>query len=98
MQRVRGCSAPLSVQAGRATCPCTASCCSCPWSRPAVASTVDRRALWEPPARNDSAASIFDISDIRNPKQLAAVQTCRGSHTHTLVTDPKDKANIYIYG
>ena len=26
------------------------------------------------------------------------MQTCRGSHTHTLVTDPKDKANIYIYG
>ena len=37
---------------------------------------------------------IFDISDLKKPKQLAAVQTCRGSHTHTLVTDPKDKANI----
>jgi hypothetical protein len=41
---------------------------------------------------------IFDITDIRKPKQVAAVQTCRGSHTHTLVTDPKDKANIYVYG
>jgi hypothetical protein len=41
---------------------------------------------------------IFDISDISKPKQVAAVQTCRGSHTHTLVTDPKDTANIYIYG
>jgi hypothetical protein len=40
---------------------------------------------------------IFDISDIRNPKQLAAVQTCRGSHTHTLVLDPNDKDNVYIY-
>jgi hypothetical protein len=40
---------------------------------------------------------IFDISDIRNPKQVAAVQTCRGSHTHTLVLDPKDKENVYIY-
>ncbi len=40
---------------------------------------------------------IFDISDIRNPKQVGAVQTCRGSHTHTLVTDPNDKANVYIY-
>lgn len=40
---------------------------------------------------------IFDISDIRNPKQVAAVQTCRGSHTHTLVTDPKDKNNVYVY-
>ena len=40
---------------------------------------------------------IFDISDIRNPKQVAAVQTCRGSHTHTLVPDPNDKNNIYVY-
>ena len=28
---------------------------------------------------------IFDITDIKKPKQIAAVQTCRGSHTHTLV-------------
>ncbi len=41
---------------------------------------------------------IFDISDVRNPKQVAAVQTCRGSHTHTLVADPSDKANLYVYG
>lgn len=40
---------------------------------------------------------IFDITDIKNPKQVAAVQTCRGSHTHTLVVDPKDKENVYIY-
>ncbi len=40
---------------------------------------------------------IFDISDIKNPKPITAVQTCRGSHTHTLLTDPKDTANVYIY-
>ena len=40
---------------------------------------------------------IFDITDIRNPKQVASVQTCRGSHTHTLVTDPRDTTNVYIY-
>jgi hypothetical protein len=40
---------------------------------------------------------IFDISDISNPRQVAAVQTCRGSHTHTLVVDPNDKDNVYIY-
>ena len=40
---------------------------------------------------------IFDISDIRKPRQIAAVQTCRGSHTHTLIVDPKDTANVYIY-
>jgi hypothetical protein len=40
---------------------------------------------------------IFDISDIKNPRQVAAVQTCRGSHTHTLVLDPNDKNDVYIY-
>ena len=40
---------------------------------------------------------IFDISDIKSPRQVAAVQTCRGSHTHTLVVDPRDKNNVYIY-
>lgn len=40
---------------------------------------------------------IFDISDIDNPVQLPGVQTCRGSHTHTLVSDPNDAENVYIY-
>ncbi|HSK55563.1 MAG TPA: hypothetical protein VK908_09920 [Jiangellales bacterium] len=40
---------------------------------------------------------IFDISDIDNPVQLPGVQLCRGSHTHTLVEDPNDPDNIYIY-
>ncbi len=40
---------------------------------------------------------IYDISDLDHPKVLAAVQTCRGSHTHTLVTDPNDRANLYVY-
>jgi len=40
---------------------------------------------------------IFDISNLASPKQVAAVQSCRGSHTHTLVVDPKDKDNVYIY-
>ena len=40
---------------------------------------------------------IFDITDIRSPKQVAAVQTCRGSHTHSLVVPPNDKNNVYIY-
>jgi len=41
---------------------------------------------------------VFDVSDMRLPRQVAAVQTCRGSHTHTLVSDPDDQGNIYIYG
>ncbi|MEP6779833.1 MAG: hypothetical protein ABJC26_08090 [Gemmatimonadaceae bacterium] len=40
---------------------------------------------------------IFDISDIRNPKYITNVQTCRGSHTHTLLEDPKDHDNVYVY-
>jgi hypothetical protein len=40
---------------------------------------------------------IFDISDIAHPKNVGNVQTCRGSHTHTLLVDPKDRENVYIY-
>ena len=41
---------------------------------------------------------IFDVSDFAMPVQVGAVQTCRGSHTHTVITDPDDEGNIYIYG
>ncbi|MGW4746402.1 LVIVD repeat-containing protein [Streptomyces sp. NPDC004290] len=37
---------------------------------------------------------IFDISDIANPKYVAAVETACGSHTHTIL--PKGK-NVYVY-
>ena len=40
---------------------------------------------------------IFDITDIANPRPITEVQTCRGSHTHTVVTSPNDPANVYIY-
>jgi hypothetical protein len=40
---------------------------------------------------------IFDISDINNPKNVGNVQTCRGSHTHSLLVDPKDPDNVYVY-
>ena len=40
---------------------------------------------------------IFDISDITKPVQVAAVQTCRGSHTHTLVPDLKDASRLFVY-
>ena len=39
---------------------------------------------------------IIDISDIGNPKYITTVQTCRGSHANSLVTDPKDRENVYI--
>jgi hypothetical protein len=41
---------------------------------------------------------IFDITDLKNPKQVAAVQTCRGSHTHTLVPAKNDPDHLYVYG
>ncbi len=40
---------------------------------------------------------IFDISDLSAPRQIAAVQTCRGSHTHTQVPHPSDPNVLYIY-
>ena len=40
---------------------------------------------------------IFDISDITNPDYIANVQTCRGSHTHTVVEHPGDDENVYVY-
>ncbi len=40
---------------------------------------------------------IFDMTDIMNPKYVGNVQTCRGSHTHTVVTDKKDPDNVYVY-
>jgi len=40
---------------------------------------------------------IFDISDIEHPKNVGNVQTCRGSHTHSLLADPRDPENVYIY-
>ncbi|MEO5567304.1 MAG: hypothetical protein ABIR92_02355, partial [Gemmatimonadaceae bacterium] len=40
---------------------------------------------------------IFDITNIDAPKYIANVQTCRGSHTHTVAHDPKDAKNVYIY-
>ena len=40
---------------------------------------------------------VFDISDIKHPRNVGNVQTCRGSHTHSLLIDPKDSANVYVY-
>tara|TARA_R110002096_G_scaffold170131_11_gene342271 strand:- start:13274 stop:15292 length:2019 start_codon:yes stop_codon:yes gene_type:complete len=40
---------------------------------------------------------IFDITDIENPKYISNVQTCRGSHTHSVLKDPNDNENVYVY-
>jgi hypothetical protein len=40
---------------------------------------------------------IFDITNLDRPVQVAAVQTCRGSHTHTILADPNDADHLYVY-
>ncbi|MEO6359250.1 MAG: DUF305 domain-containing protein [Sphingomicrobium sp.] len=40
---------------------------------------------------------IFDISDITRPRQVGQVQTCRGSHTHSVVKGPEGDGRILVY-
>ena len=40
---------------------------------------------------------IYDVSNPAAPRLIKNVQTCKGSHTHTIVPDPKDRNVIYIY-
>ena len=51
----------------------------------------------EASAERFRGVQIFDISDISAPRQVAAIQTCRGSHTHTLVPHPSDPNVLYVY-
>ena len=41
---------------------------------------------------------IFDIGDLRRPVQVGAVQTCRGSHTHSVVTADDERIIVYNSG
>jgi len=41
---------------------------------------------------------IFDISDVRRPRQVGAVQTCRGSHTHSVVSSNDESIIVYNSG
>jgi uncharacterized protein (DUF305 family) len=40
---------------------------------------------------------IFDISDLSRPRQVGQVQTCRGSHTHSVVSGPGEDGKIIVY-
>ena len=64
---------------------------------PSAAGGGGRRQPPPPSPDRFRGVRIFDISDMSNPKQVAAIQSCRGSHTHSLLVDPKDKDNVYIY-
>jgi len=49
------------------------------------------------PKDHMAGVRIFDVSDPKAPKLVKNVQTCKGSHTHTLVPSPKDPRIIYLY-
>ena len=40
---------------------------------------------------------IYDVSNPRAPRLVKNVQTCKGSHTHTLIPDPRDSGVVYLY-
>jgi hypothetical protein len=71
----------MSVEETRAKKDCTASTPESPTT----------------PENRFRGVRIFDIGNIDAPVQVGQVQTCRGSHTHTLVTDDEDPDNVYIY-
>src|ERR1051325_11796115 len=49
------------------------------------------------PADHMAGVRIFDVSDPRNPKLIKNVQTCKGSHTHTLIPSPTNPKIVYLY-
>ena len=51
----------------------------------------------ENPADHMAGVRIYDVSNPRQPRLVTNVQTCKGSHTHTLVPHPTDKGVMYIY-
>jgi hypothetical protein len=49
------------------------------------------------PKDHMAGVRIYDVSDPANPRLIKNVQTCKGSHTHTIIPHPKDKDVLYIY-
>jgi len=49
------------------------------------------------PADHMAGVRIYDVSNPKAPKLVMNVQTCKGSHTHTIIPSPTDKGVIYIY-
>jgi hypothetical protein len=49
------------------------------------------------PKDHMAGVRIYDISNPAAPRLIKNVQTCKGSHTHTIIPDPKNKDVIYIY-
>ena len=85
------------ARAARVTCRSTGTCCSCRSSRRAAKKDCDGSTPAATRRRRFCGVRIFDISNIDAPVQVGQVQTCRGSHTHTLVRPKNDADNVYIY-
>ncbi|MEO8201557.1 MAG: hypothetical protein ABI679_13600 [Gemmatimonadota bacterium] len=49
------------------------------------------------PKDHMAGVRIYDVSNPAAPQLITNVQTCKGSHTHTIVPDPRDSSVIYIY-
>jgi len=49
------------------------------------------------PKDHMAGVRIYDVSNPAQPRLVKNVQTCKGSHTHTIIPSPKDKNVIYIY-
>jgi hypothetical protein len=49
------------------------------------------------PSEHMAGVRIYDVADPSHPRLIKNVQTCKGSHTHTLIPSPTDKGVIYLY-
>ncbi|HRP07182.1 MAG TPA: hypothetical protein PLL69_01725 [Gemmatimonadales bacterium] len=49
------------------------------------------------PSEHMAGVRIYDVSDPAAPRLVKNVQTCKGSHTHTVIPHPTDKGIVYIY-
>ena len=52
---------------------------------------------WKDPKDHMAGVRIYDVSNPAQPRLIKNVQTCKGSHTHTIVPSTKDKGIIYLY-
>ena len=51
----------------------------------------------EDPSEHMAGVRIYDVSNPRAPRLVKNVQTCKGSHTHTVIPHPSDEGVVYIY-
>ena len=51
----------------------------------------------ENPADHMTGVRIYDVANPREPRLVKNVQTCKGSHTHTVIPSPTDQGVVYIY-